>query len=158
LSDFPTTHAEWLLQREADLVQSFAEKDWRQVERIYGLLAIARLSVQSSGAGIDLTQLIAAVKDAGKVTAATVGSVTTSSTGANFVTLAAGICTEVVLNNIELNAVDIRYQRDGAGDSFLVAAGAAVVVEGIADSSAIGIRRGDASNTQVTVGFERKTR
>jgi hypothetical protein len=158
LSDFPTTHAEWLLQREADLVQSFAEKDWRQVERIYGLLAIARLSVQSSGAGTDLTPLITAVKNAGKVTAASIGAVTTSGTGATFVALTAGACTEVILNNTASTAVDIEYRRNGTGAAMLVPSGAIAVVEAISDTSDIEVRRVDQSNTVSTFGFERKTR
>jgi len=107
---------------------------------------------------VKVTELITATSNAGKASSISIDSVVTSTTGANFVTLAAGACTEIVLNNAESSAVDIRYQRGGGGDSMLIPAGAIAVIEGLTNSSNVGIRRADQSNTQVTISFERKTR
>ena len=107
---------------------------------------------------VKVTELITATSNAGKASSISIDSTTTSTTGSSFVALTAGACTEIVLNNAEATAVDIRYQRGGTGESMLVPAGAIAVIEGITNSSNIGIRRADQSNAQVTISFERKTR
>jgi hypothetical protein len=111
-----------------------------------------------SGISKKITDLITATNNVGKVTAASIDSTATSTTGANFALLTAGACTEITLNNAELNAVDIRYQRGGAGASMPIPAGSVALIEGITNSNAIGIKRADDSNTAVTVTFERRTR
>jgi hypothetical protein len=111
-----------------------------------------------SGISKKITDLITATNNAGKVTAASIDSTATSTTGANFALLTAGACTEITLNNAELNAVDIRYQRGGTGASMPIPAGSVALIEGITNSNAIGIKRADDSNTAVTVTFERRTR
>jgi hypothetical protein len=95
---------------------------------------------------------------AGNATAASIDSVTTNSVGATFTLLPAGACTELVLNNAALSAVDIEYQRGGAGASMIVPSGAIAVIEAITNSSGIGVRRVDRSDVQVTLVFERKSR
>jgi hypothetical protein len=120
--------------------------------------ATANLNGRLQKVAQNITALTAVTANAGKATAANIGSVTTSATGATFVVLASGACTEVVLNNTALTAVDIEYQRGGAGAAMLVPSGSIAVVEAITNTSEIGVRRSDVSNTQVTFGFERKTR
>jgi hypothetical protein len=120
--------------------------------------ATANLNGRLQKVAQNITALTTVTANAGKATAADIGTVTTSATGATFVALAVGACTEVVLNNTALTSVDIEYQRGGAGAAMLVPAGAIAVVEAISNTSNIGVRRADQSNTPSTFGFERKTR
>jgi hypothetical protein len=93
-----------------------------------------------------------------KATAASFDAIATSATGATFVSLTAGTCTEVAILNVATTAVDLEVRRGGAGQTVTLPFGSSQLFEAITNSSDIQIRRLDQSNTSVTVKFERRTR
>lgn len=94
----------------------------------------------------------------GKAVSASLDSVTTSATGATFVPLPAGVCTEVALINTMPITTDIEIRRGSAGETFPLPAGSSTLMESLTNSSELEIRRFDQSNTPVVMKFERRTR
>jgi uncharacterized integral membrane protein len=58
LSDFPSTHTEWLSHLESELILAFAERDWREVKRVYESLAIARQAFANGATSVSGDTLI----------------------------------------------------------------------------------------------------
>lgn len=86
-------------------------------------------------------------------TTATIGNVSTSSSGDQFVALEAGSCRAVDLVNPSQVAVE--YRRDGSGAGLTIPAGSARLLIGVSNSNQISVRRSDQSNTPVSLNFER---
>lgn len=84
---------------------------------------------------------------------AEIGSVSTSGTGADFVTLADGACRAVDLANLTDAAIE--YRRNGAGVAMGIPAGATRLLIGITNSNQISVRRVDLGNASVNLSFER---
>ncbi len=92
------------------------------------------------------------------VTNASIGIITTASPGSSYTSLPAGACTEVLLLNLDIAAVDLEIRRGGAGLALLLPFGTSMLLEGLVNSSDLQIRRADLSDTPAQVRFERRTR
>lgn len=86
------------------------------------------------------------------VASATITSLQTSATGANYATFSVLACTRLQVVND--TGTDIEFRRNGTGSAMPIADGAYYLIIGITDASQIGFRRKDLSNTQVTVKAE----
>lgn len=84
---------------------------------------------------------------------ASIGVVTTSSTGSNWVTLPAGACR--LLDLVNPSNVAIEYRRNGAGESMVILPASSRAIVGITNSNQIDVRRLDQNNSPVTLHFER---
>lgn len=91
------------------------------------------------------------------VTSASIGIVTTPP-DSSYTSLPAGACTEVLLTNLDIEAVDLEIRRGGAGLALLLPFGSSMLLEGLANSSDIQIRRADLSAAPAQLRFERRTR
>lgn len=107
-----------------------------------------------STTGLTNAQLISAIAALSRETysAVTILSLTTSTTGATFVAFGALACTSLDLVNV--SAVDVEYQRGGAGATMTVPAGSSRLIQGITNANQIGVRRSDNNNAQVVVKAE----
>lgn len=87
------------------------------------------------------------------------GSVATNATsGAAFTSLAAQACLQVTVRNKGVYssgslvaAVDIEVQQGAAGTVIMIPAGEDYTFYGLTDASQLGVRRGDNTNTAVTI-------
>jgi len=83
---------------------------------------------------------------------ATIMSVTTAATGANWTAFSSQACN--ALDIVNTASVAVEYRRGGAGDAMTILSGSARLVVGIANANEIQVRRVDQSNTQVTIPAE----
>lgn len=79
-------------------------------------------------------------------------SLTTSATGASFVTFSSQTCD--ALDLVNASTATIEYRRNGAGAAMPIPAGSSRLILGITNANQIGIRRLDTSNTQVSIAAE----
>lgn len=91
-------------------------------------------------------------KEVYTASAVSVGSVTTSATGATFVALADLPCYGVEFRND--TGTTLEYKRNGTGTAFPIVTGTTKWIQGITNASQLTFRRTDTSNTQVTAVFE----
>jgi hypothetical protein len=83
---------------------------------------------------------------------ATILALTTSTTGANYVTFGSQACTSLeVVNN---TGATIEVRRGGAGVAMQIPPGMARLFLAITNADQLGVRRTDTSNTQVTIQAE----
>jgi hypothetical protein len=87
-----------------------------------------------------------------QATSATILSLQTSVTGANFVTFSAQACDSLDLINTTGTAIE--YRRGGAGNTVVVPTNASRLIVGLANANEISLRRVDNSNTTVTLKAE----
>jgi hypothetical protein len=83
---------------------------------------------------------------------ATILSLTTAATGANYTTFATTTCQS--LDIVNTSSVAIEYRRGGAGNAMTILSGSSRLVVGITDANQIAVRRVDQSNTQITIPAE----
>jgi hypothetical protein len=92
------------------------------------------------------------------VASASIGLVTTTPPGSSYTVLPAGACTEVLITNLDITAVDLEIRRGGSGLALLLPFGTSMLLEGLVNSSDLQVRRADLSSTPTQVRFERRTR
>jgi hypothetical protein len=83
---------------------------------------------------------------------ATILSLTTAATGANYTAFATTTCQS--LDIVNTSSVAIEYRRGGAGNAMTILSGSSRLVVGITDANQIAVRRVDQSNTQITIPAE----
>ena len=106
-------------------------------------------------AGAATNVVLQEVRDRLRVSAYSVGTVTTSATGAQYVALEPGSATAITLRNRADTTIEVR--RVGGTNTFLVENREDLPLPVLANSNEWEIRRSDASNTQVSIGFLRYT-
>lgn len=76
-------------------------------------------------------------------------SLTTSTTGTNYVTFANTDLNKLIISNQSGTTIEVR--QGGAGATFLIPTANIVNLSGLINANQISIRRSDTSNTQITV-------
>ena len=87
-----------------------------------------------------------------RFTPVTIGTVTTSDTGANWVALADHAGRYVDFQNTSEH--DLEYQRGGAGNSMRIPASSGRVIPVSANANELSVRRVDTDNAQITCSYE----
>lgn len=90
-------------------------------------------------------------KDANVVFSSGNGTQQTNPTGATFNTLTSQACKSVTISNQTGTTLDV--QQGGAGAAFQLPTGQVVVFRGLTNANNLGIRRSDASSSQVTASY-----
>jgi len=83
---------------------------------------------------------------------ATILSLTTAATGANYTAFSSQTCQS--LDIVNTSSVAIEYRRGAAGNSMIILNGSSRLVVGITNANQIDVRRVDQSNTQITIPAE----
>ena len=83
---------------------------------------------------------------------ATILSLTTAATGANYTAFSSQTCQS--LDIVNTSSVAIEYRRGGAGNTMTILSGSSRLVVGITNANEISVRRVDQSNTQITIPAE----
>lgn len=126
----------------------------RVAQRITSLIALLPVSIgaKASAGSLSVTPATDAAFAPGapKVATATIISLATAATGANFTAFGSQACTAVAIVNTNTSAVDLEVRRGAAGNTIVVPAGAERVFVGVTNASDLQVRRLDQSNTPVT--------
>lgn len=83
---------------------------------------------------------------------ATILSLTTAATGANYTAFSSQTCQ--ALDIVNTSSVAIEYRRGATGNAMTILSGSSRLVVGISNANQIDVRRVDQSNTQITIPAE----
>jgi len=83
---------------------------------------------------------------------ATILSLTTAATGANYTAFSSQTCQS--LDIVNTSSVAIEYRRGATGNAMTILSGSSRLVVGITNANQIDVRRVDQSNTQITIPAE----
>lgn len=98
-----------------------------------------------------IAQNLTSFYNASILTSAGQGQVTTNSTGSTYQALGSNTCKACMIQNY--TAYDVEVQQGGAGSSVVIPSDTALTFTGITNTSTLGVRRVDQSNTQITLSF-----
>lgn len=106
--------------------------------------------VDEGGQAVDATNPLKV--SLGAASSASITSVQTSATGANWVAFASADCNAIDFYNG--TGTTLEYRRGGSGTGFQIPSGVSRLIVAISDADEISVRRVDQSNTQVTAYAE----
>ena len=111
-----------------------------------------KIAEGADGSGTDVSASNPLPTSVPGAASATIMSLTTAATGANYTAFSSQTCNS--LDIVNTSSVAIEYRRGATGSSMTILSGSSRLVVGISNANQIDVRRVDQSNTQITIPAE----
>ena len=111
-----------------------------------------KIAEGADGSGTDVSASNPLPTSVPGAASATIISLTTAATGANYTAFSSQTCNS--LDIVNTSSVAIEYRRGATGSSMTILSGSSRLVVGISNANQIDVRRVDQSNTQITIPAE----